>query len=183
MLSVQLFRFGDQGAVRADDAQGDLHVGQGEIDLFGAFRGVGEVRQHQVHLEGLQVFNAVRGIQGHDVELHAQVGGQPAGQVDVISLVFAVLVHIAEGLLVGEEADGDLSALLDFIQGAEAFRGSSSSGQQQDQGQGQGKYFVQQFHIGLPSFRLSVYFFFISPSGLFPVHTQAPEHRSLAVRV
>ena len=108
-----VFELGDVGNrffVGGNDAEGDFHVGGGEIDGFGAFGGLGEVGQNEVDFAGAGVFDAV-GRFGED-EFHfvgaaEQVFGHFFGDFDVEALVFALAVHVAEGGFVTEHADAD----------------------------------------------------------------------------
>ena len=68
----------------------------------------------------MQILDPVGGLGGDVVDLHAQILADPVAEVHVIALILAVLVHIAEGALVGEDADVDGAAGLDLVQGAEA---------------------------------------------------------------
>ena len=73
VVGLPVVQAGDDVAVRRDDAQRDVHVGQGEIDFLGALRGDGEVGEDDVHLAGLQILDAVGSLGGDEVHLHAQL--------------------------------------------------------------------------------------------------------------
>ena len=69
-------------------------------------------------LAGLQVLDAVGGLGGDVVHLDAQILGQAVGKVDVIALILAVFIDVAERVLVRENADVDRAVRLDFVQRA-----------------------------------------------------------------
>ena len=118
VVGLPVVQTGDDVAVRRDDAQCDVHVGQGEIDFLGALRGNGEVGEDDVYLAGLQILDAVGGLGGDEVHLHAQIFAQTVGKVDVVTLILAVLIHIAERVLIREDADVHSAVGLDLIEGA-----------------------------------------------------------------
>ena len=119
IVSVPVVQTGDDIAVGRDDTQCNVHVGQCKVHLLSALGRDGEVCQNDIDLAGLQVLNAVGGLCGNEVCLHAQILGQAAGKVDIITLILAVLVHIADRVLVGENADVHGAVRLDLVQRAE----------------------------------------------------------------
>lgn len=98
--------------------QRDIHVGQREVDFLGALRRNGEVSEDDIDLAGLQVLDAVGGLGGDVVDLYAEILGQTVSELDVVALLFAVLIDIAERVLVGENADVDGAVGLDLVQRA-----------------------------------------------------------------
>ena len=118
VVSVPVVQSGDNVAVRRNDTQSHVHVRQSKVHFLCALRGHGEVCQDHIRLSGLQVLDAVGGLGGNEVNLYAQILAQTACKVDIIALIFAVLVHIAERVLIGEHADVDAARLLDLIQSA-----------------------------------------------------------------
>ena len=125
IVGVPVVQTGDDIAVRRDDTQCNVHVGQCKVHLLSALGRDGEVCQNDIDLAGLQVLNAVGGLCGNEVSLHTQILGQAAGEVDIIALILAVLVHIAERVLVGENADVHGAVRLDLVQRAEHVTASS----------------------------------------------------------
>ena len=106
----------DHSVVVGDNAQRHIHVRQREINFFRSLRRHCEVRQNDIDLSCLQILNSA-GRLGRDIfKFHSQILRDPVAKIYIISLIFAVLIHIAEGALVGEHADRDLSACLDFLQ-------------------------------------------------------------------
>lgn len=71
-----------------------------------------------VNLASLQVFNAVGCFGGHQLNIYSKVLAKTVCQLDVVALVVAVFVDVAEGALVTEYADGDLAAVLDLVKSA-----------------------------------------------------------------
>ena len=131
IVSANVRQRGNHPAVRGHNAQRHIHVGKGKVNLLRPLGGDGEVGEDDVHLAGLQVLDAVGGLGGDVVDLHAQILPDAVAEVNVIALIRAVLVHVAEGALVGEDADVDGAAGLDLVQGAEGalgLRGSGSGG-------------------------------------------------------
>ena len=120
VIGTDLIQRSDHRVFRGDNAQSHIHIRKGEVHFLSPLGGDGEVCQNDVHLTGLQILDPVGGLGGDVVDLHAQILADPVAEVHVIALILAVLVHIAEGALVGEYADVDGAAGLDLVQGAEA---------------------------------------------------------------
>ena len=152
VIGVPAVQRRDDVGVRGNDAQCNVHVGQRKIDLLGALRRDREVGQNDIDLAGLQVLDAVGGLGGDVVHLDAQILGQTVGKVDVIALILAVFIDVAERVLVRENADVDRAVRLDFVQravnntvggcrGRGSARGGAAAagGQRQAQGCGQGR--------------------------------------------
>ena len=125
IVCVPVVQTGDDIAVGRDDTQCNVHVGQCKVHLLSALGRDGEVCQNDIDLAGLQILNAVGGFRGDEVGFHAQILGQAAGEVDIITLILAVLVHIAKRVLVGENADVHGAVRLDLVQRAEHVTASS----------------------------------------------------------
>ena len=95
-----------------DNTERHIHVWQCEINFFRSLGRHCKVRQDNVDLSCLQIFNPA-GRLGRDIfKFHAQVLCDPVAKIYIISLIFAVLIHIAEGALVGEYTDRDLPRYL-----------------------------------------------------------------------
>ena len=99
-----------------NNAQRHIHVGQCKINFFRSLGRHREVRKNDVDLPCLQIFDSAGRLSRYIFKFHAQILRDPVAKIHVISLIFAVLIHIAEGALVGENADRDLSARLDLLQ-------------------------------------------------------------------
>ena len=97
-------------------AQCHVHVGKCEIHLLRSLLCHREVRQNNVDLSCLEIFNSARGLSGYVVDLYAQVLSDPFGKIYIISLVLPVLIYITKRVFVRENADVYSSALLDLIQ-------------------------------------------------------------------
>ena len=117
-LAVELADIGDLGALRGDHTKRHLHVRLGEVDFLLALIGDGEVSEHQIDLVGGEHVHTGSRVNRRVFRLHTQILGQLFGEVDVIALVLAVLVHVAEWRLVGEDGNLDLAALLDLVEAA-----------------------------------------------------------------
>ena len=177
VIGVPAVQRRDDVGVRGNDAQCNVHVWQRKIDLLGTLLRDREVGQNDIDLAGLQVLDAVGCLGGDVVHLDAQILGQAVGKVDVIALILAVFIDVAERVLVRENADVDRAIRLDFVQRAvnntvDGCRGRGSArggaaaagGQRQAQGCGQGRggQFDCFFHGDILLFRLScssMYFF------------------------
>ena len=118
IVSVPVVQSGDHIAVRRNNAQCNVHVRQSEVHFLCALGGHGEVCQDHIHLAGLQILDTVGSLGRNKVDLYAQILAQTAGKVDIIALILAVLIHVAERVLVGEDTDIDGAGLLDLIQRA-----------------------------------------------------------------
>ena len=118
VVNVPVVQSGDNVAVRRNDTQSHVHVRQSKVHFLCALRGHGEVCQDHIRLAGLQVLDTVGSLGRNKVDLYAQILAQTACKADIIALIFAVLVHIAERVLIGEHADVDGAGLLDLIQRA-----------------------------------------------------------------
>ena len=119
IVSANLVQRRDHRVLGGDNAQRHVHIRKGEVHFLRPLGGDGEVGEDDVHLAGLQILNAVGGLSGDVVDLHAQVFADAVAEVHVIALILAVLVHVAEGALVGEYADVDGAAGLDLLQRTE----------------------------------------------------------------
>ena len=119
IVSANLVQRRDHRVLGGDNAQRHVHIRKGKVHFLRPLRGDGEVGEDDVHLAGLQILNAVGGLSGDVVDLYAQVFPDAVGEVYVIALVLAVLVHVAEGALVGEYANVDGAAEFDLLQRAE----------------------------------------------------------------
>ena len=152
VIGVPAVQRRDDVGVRGNDAQCNVHVGQRKIDLLGTLRRDREVGQNDIDLAGLQVLDAVGGLGGDVVHLDAQILGQAVGKVDVIALILAVFIDVAERVLIRENADVDRAVRLDLVQravnntvggcrGRGSARGGAAAagGQRQAQGCGQGR--------------------------------------------
>ena len=152
VIGVPAVQRRDDVGVRGNDTQCNVHVGQRKIDLLGTLRRDREVGQNDIDLAGLQVLDAVGGLGGDVVHLDAQILGQSVGKVDVIALILAVFIDVAERVLVRKNADVDRAVRLDFVQravnntvggcrGRGSARGGAAAagGQRQAQGCGQGR--------------------------------------------
>ena len=64
----------------------------------------------------MQRFNTVCGLGGDKLDLYAEILGNTARKVNIIALILAVLINIAERVFVRENADLDAAALLDLIE-------------------------------------------------------------------
>ena len=162
VIGIPVVQRGDDAGIRGDNAQRDVHVGQRKIHFLGTLRRDGEVCQDDVHLACLQVLNAVGGLGGDVVDLDAEVLGQAVAEVDVVALILAVLINVAERVLVGENADVDGTVGLDLVQRAvdNAVSGcgggrigagaAAAGGQGQAEGRGQCRsgHFGKLFHDG-----------------------------------
>ena len=62
--------------------------------LLGPLGGDGEVGKNYVNFSGLEILDAVGGLGGDEVHLHAQVLPDAVGKIYVIPLIVAVLVHV-----------------------------------------------------------------------------------------
>jgi hypothetical protein len=82
-------------------------VGRREVDDLLALRVLAQRGDHQVGLLGLQVRNAVGAGDGHQFDLHAQLGGDELGHFHVEALRLHVLVDRAVGRIVGGHGDLD----------------------------------------------------------------------------
>ena len=120
VVSADLVQGRDHRVLGGNDAQRHVHIRKGEVHFLRPLGGDSEVGKDNVHLAGLQILNAVGSLGGDVVDLHAQVFADAVGEVHVIALILAVLVNVAEGALVGEYADVDGAAGLDFLQRAES---------------------------------------------------------------
>ena len=166
IVSANLVQRRDHRVLGGNDAQRHVHIGKGEVHFLRPLGGDGEVGENDIHLAGLQILNAVGGLGGDVVDLYAQILPDAVGEVYVIALVLAVLVHIAEGALVGEHANVDGAAGLDLLQRAEralvcgcvrfgrlcaaAGKQGGSDGQAQENGS---DFLNQVFHKKVLSFR------------------------------
>ena len=108
-LDVDRLGRGDHGAQHG--------IAQRKVDHLGAVGGVGQARDHEIGLAGLQRGNA-RGAGGrHVLELQAPVLGEHLGGVDVETC----RLHLGVGHPVGRHAeidgDPDLARLLDIVEG------------------------------------------------------------------
>ena len=119
IVSADLVQRRDHRVLGRDNAQRHVHIRKGEVHFLCPLRGDGEVGEDNVHLAGLQILNAVGGLSGDVVDLHAQVFADAVAEVHVIALILAVLVHVAEGALVGEHANVDGAAGFDLLQRTE----------------------------------------------------------------
>ena len=113
----------------------NLHVRQCEVNLLCTFRCHGEVGKNDVYLSGLRKLNTVCRIQGNIFHLRAKILSDPLCEVNIVSGIVSVFIHIAKRCLVGEYANLHGSAFFDFIQCAVnvffcgiAGAGSSASG-------------------------------------------------------
>ena len=119
IVSANLVQRRDHCVLGRDNAQRHVHIRKGKVHFLRPLRGDGEVGEDDVHLAGLQILNAVGGLGGDVVDLHAKIFADAVAEVHVIALILAVLVHVAEGALVGEYADVDGAAGLDLLQRTE----------------------------------------------------------------
>ena len=119
IVSANLVQRRDHRVLGGDNAQRHVHIRKGKVHFLRPLRGDGEVGEDDVHLAGLQILNAVGGLSGDVVDLHAKIFADAVAEVHVIAPILAVLVHVAEGALVGEYADVDGAAGLDLLQRAE----------------------------------------------------------------
>ena len=94
----------------------NLHVRQCEVNLLCTFRCHGEVGKNDVYLSGLRKLHTVCRIQGNIFHLRAKILCDPLCEVDIVSGIVSVFIHIAKRCLVGEDADLYGSAFPDFIQ-------------------------------------------------------------------
>ena len=117
IICAELRQVSDHSAVGRNDAQRDVHVRQGKIDLFRAFRCDREVCQNDIDLACLKIFHPVRRLCGYIIDLQAEILSDPVSEVNVIALVLTVFIHISEGILVRKDADIDGSAFLDLVKG------------------------------------------------------------------
>ena len=115
---ANLVEVGNNLVLVGNNAQGNVHVRIGEVDCLSALGGDGEVCQDNVNLASLQVFNAVGCFGGYQLNIYSKVLAKAVCQLDVVALVVAVFIDVAEGALVTEYADGDLAAVLDLVKDA-----------------------------------------------------------------
>ena len=116
IVRSHLRKIRDHSVVVGDNAQCHIHVRQCEINFFRSLGRHCEVCQDDVDLSCLQIFNPAGRLGRYIFKFHAQVLCDPVAKIYIISLIFAVLIHIAEGALVGEYTDRDLSARLNLLQ-------------------------------------------------------------------
>ena len=119
IVSANLVQRRDHRVLGGDNAQRHVHIRKGKVHFLRPLRGDGEVGEDDVHLAGLQILNAVGSLSGDVVDLHAKIFADAVAEVYVIALILAVLVHVAEGALVGEYADVDGAAGLNLLQRTE----------------------------------------------------------------
>lgn len=71
----------------------------------------------------------------YQLNIYSKVLAKTVCQLDVVALVVAVFVDVAEGALVAEYADGDLATVLDLVKGAViCARGIAVAGAAREQG-------------------------------------------------
>jgi hypothetical protein len=85
----------------------ERRVGGGEVDHLLALGVLAQRGDDQVGLLGLQVGDAVGAGHRHQLDLHAQLGGDVVGHVDVQALRLEVGADEAVGRKVGRDGDGD----------------------------------------------------------------------------
>ena len=119
IVSANLVQRRDHRVLGRDNAQRHVHIRKGKVYFLRPLGGDGEVGEDDVYLAGLQILNAVGGLGGDVVDLHAKIFADAVAEVHVIALILAVLVHVAEGALVGEYANVDGAAGFDLLQRAE----------------------------------------------------------------
>ena len=117
-LAVEVLHVLDRRRIRCHNAERDLHVRLREVDLLGAFRGLGEVRERDVHLVRREHVHTRRRIDRRVHGLHSEAVGERLGELDVVAGVLAIFVHIAERCLVGEHRHTQLARLLDLVERA-----------------------------------------------------------------
>ena len=118
-LACQLIHGADHSAVRGNHTQRNLHVRKGEIYLLRSLRGHSEVGENDIHLAGSHILHAGSGIERGELYIHTEILTDSVGIVNVIALVLALVIHIAEGSLVGENTDLYGAGFLDLIESTE----------------------------------------------------------------
>ncbi|MNY31394.1 hypothetical protein D3C86_1655570 [compost metagenome] len=120
-LARQIVEFFGLASFRHQYLYRDLEVGIGEVHHLAPLRGHRHVGEDEIHLVALQEGDAAGGLHRHELDLvlvPQQILGEAAAEIRVKAHVVALLVHIAEGGLVGEDADDELVAGLDLGKGS-----------------------------------------------------------------
>ena len=118
IFRTDLAQVGDYSAVRRDNTKGYVHVGKRKVNFLCAFLSYREVCEDDIDLAGLEILNTVCSFGGNIINLNAEIFTDAVSKINIVALIFTVLIHIAERALIGEYANVDSAAFLDFIYGS-----------------------------------------------------------------
>ena len=118
VVRADLRKICDHVGIRRYHAKRDVHIGKREIHFFRTFRGYRKVCKNDIHLPGFQILHAVCSFCRYIIDLNAEILSQTLCKINIVALISAVLIHVAEGVLVGEHPDVHCAGILDLIQSA-----------------------------------------------------------------